>query len=521
MSGLDADLRTPHCPVIKPRLDNIYKTYYLMSRAYFGDLHTVNYAYKTEPFDHQRDALETSADKRDYAYFMEMGCGKSKVLIDNAAYLYEAGRISSLVIVAPKGVYRNWVLKEIPIHMPDRIPHQVGTWRSALTKKQKAELSDLVSYHEGLRVLVVNIEAFVSKKCVQFVENFMEGERVMFVVDESTTIKNHKAKRTKVVTKLANRCAYRRILTGSPVTQSPMDLYSQCAFLDPDLLGCDNYYQFQARYAIMKRISMGAHSFNKVVGYRNMEELSKMLKPFSSRVLKKDCLDLPDKTYTVRHVSLDPEQAQHYHSMQKAALVILEDETIFAQEAMTQLLRLQQILCGYLPIDDEGTLVDIPTRRLDALMDTIEETSGKIIIWARFRKDIQRIEEALAKKYGFHSVGSYYGDTNEDAREELVRNFSDPDHETRFFVGNPQTAGYGLTLVSANTVIYYSNDFNLETRAQSEDRCHRIGQKHPVTYIDLLAEGTVDEHIVRALQNKIRLAGAALGEEMREWLKVT
>ena len=276
----------------------------------------------------------------------------------------------------------------------------------------------------------------------------------------------------------------------------------------------------QARYANMRRINMGAHSFNKIVSFKNLEELAELLRKFSSRVLKKHCLDLPSKTYTIREVSLHPEQLQHYMTMKKAALVILEDDTIFAQEAMTQLLRLQQILCGYLPVDDEGTLVDIPTRRLDALMETVEETSGKIIIWARFRKDIQRIEEALVKKYGRESVGSYYGDTSEADRDDLVRNFSDPDHETRFFVGNPQTAGRGLTLVSANTVIYYSNDFNLESRTQSEDRCHRIGQEQPVTYIDLLAEGTVDEHIVRTLQNKIALAGAALGEEMRQWLKV-
>lgn len=480
----------------------------------------MNYTYKTEPYKHQRDAFEASADQKNYAYFMEMGCGKSKVLIDNAAYLYAAGRITSLVIVAPKGVYRNWVLKEIPIHMPDLIPRKIGTWRSTMNKAQQKELSDLLHYHDGLRILLVNIEAFVSTKTVKYVQKFMEGQKVMFAVDESTTIKNHKAKRTRIVTNLAKGCEYRRILTGSPVTQSPMDLYAQCAFLDPDLLGCDNYYTFQARYANMRRINMGAHSFNKIVSFKNLEELAELLRKFSSRVLKKHCLDLPSKTYTIREVSLHPEQLQHYMTMKKAALVILEDDTIFAQEAMTQLLRLQQILCGYLPVDDEGTLVDIPTRRLDALMETVEETSGKIIIWARFRKDIQRIEEALVKKYGRESVGSYYGDTSEADRDDLVRNFSDPDHETRFFVGNPQTAGRGLTLVSANTVIYYSNDFNLESRTQSEDRCHRIGQEQPVTYIDLLAEGTVDEHIVRTLQNKIALAGAALGEEMRQWLKV-
>jgi len=157
---------------------------------------------------------------------------------------------------------------------------------------------------------------------------------------------------------------------------------------------------------------------------------------------------------------------------------------------------------------------------MDAMLDTVEEMDGKIIIWSRFRNDIQRITEALKKKYGENSAGSYYGDTSDDDREKLVQNFSDPEHETRFFVGNPQTAGYGLTLVSATNVIYYANDFNLETRVQSEDRCHRIGQTKAVTYVDLISEGTVDEYIVKALTKKIDLAGAALGEEVKEWLKL-
>ena len=159
-------------------------------------------------------------------------------------------------------------------------------------------------------------------------------------------------------------------------------------------------------------------------------------------------------------------------------------------------------------------------RLASLLMETIEEMDGKVIIWSRFRSDIARITEALKKKYGENAAGSYYGDTSDDDREKLVANFSDPEHETRFFIGNPQTAGYGLTLVSANNVIYYANDFNLETRVQSEDRCHRIGQTKAVTYVDLIAEGTVDEHIVKTLTNRINLAGAALGEEVRDWLKL-
>ena len=247
----------------------------------------MQYQYKTEPYQHQRDALNASAARTNFAYFMEMGCGKSKVLIDNAAWLYQQGRITTLIVVAPKGVYRNWVLKEVPIHLPDDIPHQTVTWRSQANKAQRKELQEGLVYHDGLRILVVNVEAFVSTKCVQYVQKFMEGQTVMFAVDESTVIKNPKAKRTKIVTRLAEQAEFRRILTGSPVTQSPMDLFAQCAFLDKSLLGYDNFYAFQARYAIMKRQNMGAHSFNRVVGYRNLPELADKVGGFSSRVLKK------------------------------------------------------------------------------------------------------------------------------------------------------------------------------------------------------------------------------------------
>lgn len=478
----------------------------------------MQYEYKTEPYQHQRDAFNASADKVNYAYFMEMGCGKSKVLIDNTAYLYEQGRINTLIVVAPKGVYRNWVLKEVPTHMPDRIPHEMFTWRSQANKTQRKELYAGLAYQEGLRILIVNVEAFTSAKCVEYVRQFMKGQTVMLAVDESTIIKNPKAKRTKVLSQLAQDADYRRILTGSPVTQSPMDLYAQCAFLNKGLLGYDNFYTFQARYAIIKRQTMGAHSFNQVVGYRNLPELADKVAGFSSRVLKKDCLDLPEKTYTTRVVSMTPEQTTHYMAMKKTAMLVLDDDLVIAQQAMTQLLRLQQILCGYIPTDDG--IKEIPTRRLDAMAEVVAEMSGKVIIWARFRRDIEQIVERLQKDYGPNSVGAYYGDTSDQDREALVVNFQDPDHETRFFVGNPQTAGYGLTLTAAHNVVYFSNDFNLETRVQSEDRCHRIGQTKNVTYVDLITEGTVDEHIVRTLQNKIKLAGAALGEEMRQWLNI-
>tara|TARA_X000001316_G_C922405_1_gene37718 strand:- start:3008 stop:4477 length:1470 start_codon:yes stop_codon:yes gene_type:complete len=477
----------------------------------------MQYNFKTEPYQHQRDALEASHNKSNWAYFMEMGCGKSKVLIDNMAWLHNQGKIDLAIIVAPKGVYRNWVLKEIPIHLPDDVEHEVITWRSSPNKTQQGELKDAITSDNGLKIFVVNVEAFTSQKLLKYISALIKGKKFLLTVDESTVIKNPKAKRTKTLTALGRNAKYKRILTGSPITKSPMDLFSQCNFLSPDLLGHTSYYSFQNRYAITKTMRMGAHSFEQIVGYRNLDELSQRLKTFSSRVLKEDCLDLPDKSYGVRYVQMTPEQARHYRTLKDYALAILDDEQVTATEAMTQMLRLQQVLCGYLPTD-EGTMVDIPSNRVNAMLEALQEIPGKVIIWARFRKDIEQITEKLCEVYGANAARSYYGGTSEEERDSLVQDFQDPYHETRFFVGNPQTAGYGLTLTAAHDVIYFSNDFNLETRVQSEDRCHRIGQTHKVNYIDLVTEGTVDEHIVKILQNKMKLAGQALGEEVRKWL---
>jgi len=165
-------------------------------------------------------------------------------------------------------------------------------------------------------------------------------------------------------------------------------------------------------------------------------------------------------------------------------------------------------------------MIEVPSKRLDAVKDILEETTGKVILWSRFRYDIQQLTNMLIKEYGEECVASYYGDTPDDERQEIVTKFQDPDSRLRFFIGNPATAGYGLTLTEANTVIYYANDFNLETRIQSEDRCHRIGQKNPVTYIDLITDNTIDERIVQALRNKIDLGAKVLGEEAREWLTI-
>jgi len=264
---------------------------------------------------------------------------------------------------------------------------------------------------------------------------------------------------------------------------------------------------------------MGAHSFQQIVGYKNLEELSDKLRTFSYRVTKEEALDLPDKIYTTRNVGLTEQQLDYYASIKSAAVAILEDGgLVTAPAAMTQLLRLQQVLCGHVMTDD-GEMVEVPTKRLQSMVDCIDEMTGKVIIWSRFRYDIKKITETLKKIHGSSSTVSYFGDTSEQDRIDAVQSFQHG--EARFFVANPQTAGYGLTLTAATNVIYYANDFNLETRVQSEDRAHRIGQKHSVLYVDLMTKNTVDEHIVKTLQGKIELSAQTLGEEVKKWLELS
>ena len=478
----------------------------------------MKFKYKTKPYKHQENALEKSYNKKNYAYFMEMGCGKSKVLLDNIAWLYIQKEIDTAIIVAPKGVYRNWEVSEIPTHFLDEIDKDVYIWNSSPNKSQEKELVRGTQDRTKLRILLINVEGFATPKVKKYIHAFTQNCKFMLAVDESTTIKNLKAKRTKALIAFGQKASYKRILTGSPVTKSPLDLFSQCSFMSNQLLGFASYFAFQGRYAVTRTQQMGAHSFQQIIGYRNLEELSNKLNNFSFRVTKDQALDLPPKVYTTRQVSLSTEQLQHYTSLKKNAVTMIDDELISATEVMTQLLRLQQVLCGYLKTDD-GNIIDIKNNRMDALFETIEEMDGKVIIWSRFRKDIISIAAKLSKKYGQGAVVNFFGDTSDSDRKDAVKNFQFGD--ARFFVANPQTAGFGLTLTAATNVIYYANDFNLETRVQSEDRCHRIGQNKSVTYVDLLCRGTIDEYIVKSLKAKINLASASLNEEVRKWLDLS
>jgi SNF2 family DNA or RNA helicase len=477
----------------------------------------MNYRFKTKPYAHQLKALEMSWNKEVFAYFMEMGTGKSKVLLDNVAMLFDKGKIDSVLIVAPKGVYKNWYDSEIPIHLPDHINSNIVLWKSLITKEQQLKYDSLFKHDfTKLHIFIMNVEALSTKKGLEAARQFLNVKKVLFAVDESTTIKNPGAKRTKNILNLSKMSKYRRILTGSPVTKSPLDLYTQCLFLDEYLLDHSSYYSFRTRYAIMRTANFNGRSVQLVVGYHNLDELAKKLKPFSYRVLKDDCLDLPAKTFMKRVIQLTSEQKKVYSQMKAMALAELNGKMITTVNVITQLMRLQQITCGHFKADD-GSMQEIKNNRITELMDLLEEVEGKAIIWAHWRHDIATIVREIEKEYP-GSVMTYYGDTTTDDRQKAIKEIQNPESKVRFLVGTPQTAGYGITLTGASTMIYYSNGYDLEKRQQSEARIDRIGQEKPMTYIDILAEDTIDEKIVKSLRKKVNIATEIMGEELKAWI---
>ena len=476
----------------------------------------MNYKFKTKPYAHQTTALEKSWTKKVFAYFMEMGTGKTKVAIDNMSMLYDNGKINGALIIAPKGVYKNWYSQEIPVHLAKHIQPTTVLWQAMINQKQQKLLNTLFKTGEDLHILIMNVEAFSTHKGVDFAARFLNSHNTYMVIDESTTIKNPGAKRTKSIVGLGKYAKYRRILTGSPITKSPLDLYKQCEFLDEYLLDHSSYYTFRTRYAVMRKANFNGRSVEIVVGYKNLAELSDKIKPFSYRVLKDDCLDLPKKTFMKRIITLSAEQQKVYKQMKEMALAQLNGKLLTTANALSQLMRLHQITCGHFKAND-GSTQTLKNNRLNELMDLLDEVEGKAVIWAHYQYDVQTILEAIKKEYGDDSVVDYYGKTPNEERQDNITKFQD-DPRCRFLVGTPSTGGYGITLTAASTMIYYSNGYDLEKRQQSEARIDRIGQKNPMTYIDIICEDTVDERIVKALRKKINIATEIMGEELKEWI---
>lgn len=495
------------------------------------------FEFKTEPYQHQLDAFMISREEKIFALLMEMGTGKSKVAIDTAAWLYEKGEINGLLVVAPKSIIRTWASNEIPTHLPDRIKRRVVV--RLKKKKFMKEAKDILQFEtDRLHVMIINVEFIATKDGYKAVDRFLLAHRAMMVIDESTTIKNHKSMRTKKAIKLGLNAKYKRILTGTPVTQSPLDVYSQFEFLGRGLLGSFSYFGFRNQYAVLRKRFVNGRKFEEVTGFIRLNELQECVKRYSFRALKKDCLDLPEKIYNVRYVEPTDEQKRVYQSLKDESIALLDSGTVIsAPLIITQLLRFRQVLCNLAPTEDGVVYIDKSNPRIEEVMDILSEAGDqRVIIWATFRASISDIAATIKDRYGDKSVGMIYGEIKQDVRQdyidrfqgfrmikdketgELVKEVIPEDKRIQYIVMNPASGGMGITLTAATLVIYYDNDWSLQTRLQSEDRAHRIGQKNVVTYIDIVAPGTVDAKIREALVQKRDLAARVTGDGLRDLL---
>ena len=502
-----------------------------MRNQWPADLEVV--VFFTRPYAHQRDCWDLSKDLAVFAILYEQGLGKTKVALDTSTHLYQNGRVTGLLVVAPNGVHSNWVRREIPTHLHPSTSYLVLEWGcpAHTTKRWGRAFSDLLK-HPGLAILVMNVEAFSSTKrsaAETTATVFLRRRKSLFVLDESSRIKTPNSNRTKAVLRVGKLARYRRIMTGTPVTQSPFDLFSQFKFLDHGILDCDSYFAFRHRYGVWKtefaQRNGKSWKYDAFVHYVRLDDLQKKIAPYSYRRTKAECLDLPEKIYQRIPVAPTAEQRRLYEQIMDQGILEALDTggfQVLAPLQLTRLLRAQQILGGFLP--DDQTEVGEPSGRplpsgqnpkMDTLLDLIDDYPGKMIVWARFRYEIQEIVRRLRAKYGNKAVVEFHGSVSRDDRVAAVDQFQDPDSGVRFLVGQ-QASGIGVTLTAAETVVYYSNTFSYEQRYQSEDRCHRISLCHPVVYVDLEMAGTVDERIRDVLERARQTADSILGDSVRQ-----
>lgn len=489
--------------------------------------------WKCVPFAHQWDIYLRSRDLASFGLWLEMGLGKSAIGIANAAYLFRQGKINGMLVVAPNAVAPNWVLDELPRHLA--VPARTFLWetKKATNKSYQDLLADwLETPGDELAILVMSYDAVMTQrrnakqplKGRDAVWEMLQSRRCLFVLDESARIKNPGAKRTKRLLAASIHAPYRRVMTGTPVSNSPFDVHTQARFLDPavwDDIGCRNFQAFKTYFGIWEKFvrTDTGRAFETLVSYRNLGVLKEKVAAIGSRLLKTDVLDLPPKLYQKRFFDLSPEQSRLYRDLRRDFMLLLGDDMVTAPLAIVRMTRLQQITSGFLPIDPEMTgeqhvLEVTPNPRIQCLREVVEDIHTPFIVWCKYQREIDAVMELMEDME--IPACQYDGRTPSEEREEARVGF----REGRFraFVANPACAGEGLTLTSAKTVVYLSNSFKLADRLQSEDRAHRIGADQAVTYVDIVARGTIDHYIVRALREKLEYAQCVTGDDAHEWI---
>lgn len=460
------------------------------------------YQFKTEPRKYQRTALDRAWGREAFAFYMDMGTGKTKTSLDLFSAYYMDGKVERVLVVTKFSTRRNWEA-EIGIHCPVQTDVHVLD-----TSKAKAFDEWNTKTDGGLKFLIVGTESLAAGNAAKFAQKFVDSSlAVGMIVDEAHMIKTHNAVRSKNCVKLGLSARYKVIMTGTPIANGPMDVFMQFEFLDPNIIGIGDFYSFRNRYAIM-----GGYEDRQVVGYQNMEELIELVSPFVYQVRKDEVLtELPPKIFETRTVTLNDEQKRLYKEIAKKDRAVSGDRGITVNTVLERMLRLQEIAGGIITYERNPDLYNSSkfeknriggkNPKVEELLTICEENPVSTIIWCRFVEEIHMVTEALAAEYGADAIVQVYGAIDEDTRwANVSEKFQKK--TARFLVGNAATGGVGLNMTAAELVVYFSNSFSFTDREQSEDRAHRIGQTKSVTYIDIVAEGTVDEGVVQALRSK-------------------
>lgn len=472
------------------------------SRRVVNEQFPFRYEFKTEPRPYQHRALTLAYGKPGFAFYMDMGTGKTKTSLDLFTAYFLDVKVDRLLVVTKFSTRKNWE-REIAIHCP--IPTEVmilNTTRPRMFEEFNTSATD------AFKILIVGTESLAAGNAILYAQKFVDvSTRVGMIVDEAHMIKNHSAVRARNCVKLSKSASYRLIMTGTPVANGPMDVFMQFECLDPDILGIGDFYSFRNRYAVM-----GGFENKEIIGYQNMGELIELISPFVFQVRKSEVLtELPPKVYETREVTMTEEQRRLYKDIAKRDQTVVGDQGLTVKSVLERMLRLQEITGGIITFERNPDLydrskfvhsrIDGKNPKVEELLAICEETEGSMIVWCRFIEEILMVTEALQAKYGQSAVVQIYGGVSEQDRDRNVQELFQ-EGKARFLVGNAATGGVGLNMTRAETVVYFSNSFSFTDREQSEDRAHRIGQSKSVTYIDLVAENTVDAVVLSALQEK-------------------
>lgn len=460
----------------------------------------IKYEPKVPWLKHQRDTLSLSWNREAYAHFHEMGLGKTAINIAEAGILNFKKRVSGFLVLSPKGVHRQWIEEQVPRHISDQI-----TWSGIIWNGKMPEPKEMNK--KGLVIFSMNIDAIRTEKGFAAAEAFLllHRGRSLMTIDESDAIKAWNAQRTKAAWELGELATFRRIMTGTPISKNIIDAWSQFKFLDIRILGHKYMTSFRSQYCVM-----GGFEGRQIVGQKNTEQFYQLIAPHSYRITKREVLDLPEKFYSIREYDMGEKTLKHYRSIKDTLMTSLDNGDILdVPNAAAAVMRLQQVVCGYLPTEDEGVEI-ISDERIQILIEMLNQIEGKVIIWHRFIEDGKRIREAINREFGERSAVEYRGHDHDRAaaKERFIKG------NATYFIANPQAGGTGVDGLQTvcQAAIYFSNSFRARDRWQSEDRIDRMGMKGSAYYYDIVANRSVDKGILRNLRGKKSVSDLTLDE---------